>query len=115
LDYRPPDTKVIRAVYERLQSDFGSWLPIRASDELEGTFQLHPQELEDLITDIANHCGRSLEALERNPYYGKLTTVSELIEFLCVQPKAERSDVRNAWIIVGAEDRTWADAETGNG
>jgi hypothetical protein len=75
LDYRRLDTKIVRAVYEGLQGYLGPWLPVRASDYLDQTYCIDWEDLDDLVTEIAGRCGRSMDGWERNPYYGKVSTV----------------------------------------
>jgi hypothetical protein len=89
LNYRRLDTKIIRAVYEGLQGYLGTWFPVRASDDLDQTYRIHREDLDDLAVEIATECGRTDHGWEQNPYYGRVSTVSDLIEFLCALPKAE--------------------------
>jgi hypothetical protein len=35
----------------------------------------------DLLEEISQRTGRSLEGFETNPYYGKITTVRDLVLF----------------------------------
>lgn len=90
LDYRRLDTKIIRAVYEGFQPYLIPAFPIRASDDLDPTYRIDREDLDDLAYGITGRCGRSVDGFEQNPYYGKVSTVSELIEFLCAQPKARK-------------------------
>ncbi len=94
LDYRRLDTKVIRAVYEGLQE----WLrsscpafPVHPSDDIDRDYLMDPEDFEDLVCEIADRLGRSLEGYEWNPHHPKIHTVSGLIEFLCAQPKVSAS------------------------
>jgi hypothetical protein len=91
LDYRRLDTKVIRAVYEALQDVVAPWFPVRASDDLDQIFLIDGEDLSDLAAEIAGRCGRTLDGWERNPYYGKVATVSDLVEFLSALPRAQSS------------------------
>ena len=89
LDYRRLDTKIMRAVYEGVQPYLIPAFPIRASDDLDQTYRIDREDLDELAYEIAGRCGRSVDGFEQNPYYGRVSTVSELIEFLCAQPKAQ--------------------------
>jgi hypothetical protein len=92
LDYRRLDTKVIRAVYETLQDHLRfvcPAFPIRSSDDIVQDLLLDPGVVEDLVCEVADRCGRRLDSYERNPFHQGLYTVSGLIEFLCLQPKAQ--------------------------
>ncbi len=94
LDYRRLDTKVIRAVYEGLQEclQFAHpAFPVRPSDDLERDYLMDAEELEEMVCEIADRLGRSLQGYEKNPHYPKIRTVSGLIEFLCAQPKVSTS------------------------
>jgi hypothetical protein len=88
LDYRRLDTGIIRCVYEQLQRHLGAPVPLRASDRLDHDLHLDPEDLDDLAEAIALQCRRSLDSVQRNPYYDRVTTVGDLIEFLCAQPNA---------------------------
>lgn len=90
LDYRRLDTRIIRAVHEGFQFYLGPGFPVRASDDLDQTYRIDPEDLDDLALEIADRCGRSRDGWERNPYFGRVSTVSDLIEFLCALPKAAK-------------------------
>ncbi len=89
-DCRAVDTWVIRAVFEELQPfcRFGrSTLPLRPTDDLDGDLRIDPEDLEDLAGDIAFRTGRSLEDGVKNPLYGSVKTVSDLVMFFAHQPR----------------------------
>ena len=91
-DYRAVDTWVIRAVFEELQPycNFGRcMLPLRATDDLEDLLRIDPEDLDDLASDMAFRAGRSLEDCDKNPFYGKVKTASDLVLFLVNQPSRE--------------------------
>lgn len=93
-DYRSVDTWVIRAVFEELQPwcRFGSGvMPLRANDQLAGILGIVDEDLDELARDVAHRAGRSLESCSRNPYIGKVKTVSDLVQFLVNQPLKEAS------------------------
>jgi acyl carrier protein len=90
LDYRALDTKVIREVYEQLQT----WLrcgkrpfPVRVADDLHEDYKMDPLDLDDLIVDVAQKTGRDLSDTSKNPYYDRVDTVADVIGFLCSQPR----------------------------
>lgn len=84
-DFRRVDTRVMRAVYEGVQSYVR--FPIRASDHLTKDLRLDDEDLSlDIIPDIAHRTGRSLDGYEANPYYGQADTVGGLVHFLASQP-----------------------------
>ena len=92
LDFRRLDTKVVRAVHNELQELFSfvcPGFPVRSTDYLDRDYKLDPLEVEDLISNLAARCNRSLEHCEKNPHYGKVATVSDLVEFLSNQPCRE--------------------------
>jgi hypothetical protein len=91
LDFRNIDTWVIRAVYEELQEWVSTRklvVPVRPSDRLED-FGIDSEALNlDLGPEIAQRCGRTFDGCERNPYFGKVITVADLVQFFAHQPKA---------------------------
>jgi len=91
-NYRRLDTGVIRAVYEEVQAYIRPEhpaFPLRATDHFEDTLRIDPENVEELISDIAQRCGRSLDDAERNPHWSGLYTVGALVHFLCAQPKTQ--------------------------
>jgi hypothetical protein len=93
-DYRAIDTWVIRAVFEELQFYCrfgGGTLPLRASDDLYNDLCIDPEDLNDLAADMAFRAGRSFEDrdCEKNPHYGKVQTVADLVVFLVNQPRKQ--------------------------
>lgn len=87
-DCRHVDTWIIRAVYEELLSYLDlPGLSLRADDDLHETLQLDGDDLDmDLVSQIAQRTGRSLEKTENNPYYDKVRTVRDLVLFFNHQP-----------------------------
>lgn len=90
-DTRAVDTWVIRAVYEQLQAYLApdhAGFPVRASDVLVKGLLDHADDLDlDLVFEIAQRTGRSLEQTDGNPMYGKVTTVRDLVMFFVAQPQ----------------------------
>lgn len=90
-DTRRVDTSVIRAVYETLQQelDFAHpAFPVRASDTLQ-VLLCDPDDLDMAVApEVGRRAGRSLDDVEANPYYGKVKSVTDLVMFFNVQPKA---------------------------
>ena len=90
-DPKVVDTWIIRAVYEQLQAALPTKenVPIKASDGLFDTLMLDEDDLDlDLVEEIAQRTGRSLEGYESNPYYGKVTTAQNLVLFFNHQARA---------------------------
>ena len=89
-DCRKVDTWIIRAAYEELQSYLrkrGS-LPIRATDHLERDLLIDDEELDWTIAPaIAARTGRSMERGDENPYFGRVTSVADLVMFFDQQPR----------------------------
>lgn len=89
-DYRRMDTWILRAVYEEIQPYChcaGESFPLRSSDRILEDLEIDPEDYEDSVVAIADRSGRSLQACERNPFYGKTNTVSGLVMFLQNQPR----------------------------
>ncbi|MBN8282942.1 hypothetical protein [Zoogloea sp.] len=85
------DTHVVRAVYEELGKILGtsgSKFPLRPTDQLYETsgLNLDPDDLDELLVAIAFRSQRSLENTESNPYYDKVKTVADLVQFVMAQP-----------------------------
>jgi hypothetical protein len=86
---RAVDTRIIRATYEELQKYFSSDVqnfPIRATDSVEKDLRLDEEDLEDVAMEIARRAQRSFENIEKNPLFGKVKTVGDLVLFLNLQP-----------------------------
>lgn len=79
------DTWIVRAVFEQL-SDLVQ-LPIRPTDDLKKDLQIHPDDMDDTAFEIARRAGRSMGDTKKNPMFGKVVTVADLILFLEQQPK----------------------------
>ena len=90
-DARRVDTWVIRAVYERVQQELRPVcpsFPVRASDRLKEDLRLDDDDIDlDILPDVISRTGRSMEDHKRNPLYGKVTTVADLVTFFTAQPK----------------------------
>jgi hypothetical protein len=95
-DCRHTDTWILRAVYEELGRYLaveGHPIPIRADDQcFEGGLKIDREDLDDLGVDAAARSGRSMDDADRNPYYGKVRTVRDLVGFLEHQPRLETSN-----------------------
>ena len=79
------DPWAVRAAYEELQAATG--FPLRPTDTLFQDLRLDEDDLDlDMLPDIANRCGRSLVAPEKNPAT-RVETVHDLIAFLNAQPR----------------------------
>jgi hypothetical protein len=90
LDYRRLDTKIIRAVYNGVRPYLPDGFPVRASDDLDETYCIDRDDMDDMAVEIAERNGRTLDCWEQNPYVGRVRTVSDLIEFLCALPRVTR-------------------------
>ena len=85
------DTHVVRAVYEELGKILGasdSKFPLHPTDQLyeRSGLSLDPDDLDELLVAIAFRSQRSLENTENNPYYDKVKTVADLVQFVMAQP-----------------------------
>jgi len=93
-DYRAIDTWVIRAVFEELQPFCrfdARTLPLRPTDDIYDDLRIDPEDADDLVEVMAFRTGRSFEDQDcaRNPFFGKVQTVSDLVMFLVNQPKKQ--------------------------
>jgi hypothetical protein len=80
---REVDTWVIRAVWDQLDLRF----PVRAEDRLTDDLGMDDVDLDFDMAGVADRCGRSLATPERNPWYGKVETVGDLVRFVAAQPR----------------------------
>lgn len=89
-DCRSIDTWAIRAVYETLQDYMSTpeaLIPIKAEDDLTDVLEIDDEDLDmDLLVEILERTGRSMEGTPSNPYYGKVKTVADLVYFVNAQP-----------------------------
>lgn len=93
-DTRTTDTWVIRAVHQELQAVLHTYapdFPVRASDLIFEDLGLDSDDLEELLRDVAKRSGRLLDASEKNPYYGSVNTVMDVVLFTNAQPKSAQS------------------------
>jgi hypothetical protein len=91
-DVRSTDTWVIRAVYEQLQHQL-RWVyphfPVRATDRFIEDLMLDPDDIDmDVFSDVTLRTGRSRHDFKVNPFYGRVKTAGDLVEFFCAQDKA---------------------------
>lgn len=87
---RQTDTWLIRSVYEELSrylSIDGQPIPVRRRDHCEKDLGIDPEDLDDIARDAAFRARRSMDNCDKNPSYGKVQTVGDLIAFLEYQPR----------------------------
>jgi hypothetical protein len=95
-DCRALDTRIIRAVYEEFQTytlslpDF----PFRASDSIKSDLRIEGEDVDDIGRDIARRLECSMEGAERNPYYGCVETLGDVVEFFRHQCAALSGEAR---------------------
>ncbi len=81
------DTWIVRAVYEGISKERG--VSIRPSDRLEKDLGYGPDDLDEVIHEIAHRAAKNLASTDANPLYGKVITVRDLICFLEYQPRSQ--------------------------
>jgi hypothetical protein len=81
-DCRTIDTWLIRAVYEEFVWSF----PLRPSDRLKEDLRIDGDDLDFGAINIARRAGRCLDGYERNPMYGKIKTLRDVVMFFQHQP-----------------------------
>jgi len=89
-DRRKTDMWILRAVYEELSRFIaigGKAIPVRPADRCEKDLKIDPEDLDDLAVDIAFRARRSMNGGERNPLYGKVEKVADVVTFLEHQPR----------------------------
>jgi hypothetical protein len=85
---------VVRAAFEELQPYFPQQarpFPIQPADRLVDDLHIDPDDIEDIARNIAARAGYSLDYTERNPLYGHVDTVGNLIQFFTHQPKTRNT------------------------
>ena len=94
-EFRKIDTWVIRAVYEQLQNYMASEredFPIRPTDDIFSDLRIDDEEFDmDIVEEISERTGRTLEGAESNKFYGKANIVENLVYFFNEQPKANET------------------------
>lgn len=84
-DCRATDAWIIRAVYEQVQRQLTHVhpaFPVRADDRLKEDLMLDDDDLDlDVAVEVEARTGRSLEDARKNPYFGKVQTVRDLVLF----------------------------------
>ena len=85
-DFRHTDTLVIRAVFERLQVWLGA--PVRRDDDLFAYWDMDALDFDDAVEEISSLTQRPLAGMERNPYYGKVCTPGDMVQFFLLQPRS---------------------------
>ena len=87
LDRHEMDPWIVRATYEELTVHSGrEALPLRPSDRLEADLGMDWEDVDDALQHIASRVGRSLDDTPRNPLYGKVTTIGDIMRFIMLQP-----------------------------
>ena len=94
-DVRKVDPWIIRATYEA----FGRWFdtkqvhfPLRASDAIGDDLKIDPEDVEDLVHEVAQRAGYDISECEANPLYGKVETVGDFVMFFTHQPKTRQAE-----------------------
>ena len=82
-DRRAVDPWILRATWEEFASILS--FPVRATDRVDE--HIHPEDCDDIAEEIAVRAGRSLDDSKRNPMFGRVCTVRDLVLFLQHQPR----------------------------
>lgn len=89
--HQPFDPWVVRAVWDALQAELivdGKPVPIRPTDCIVEDLRLDWEDLDfDIVETIAPRARCSLQDIERNPLYGRVVTVGDLVHLLSSQPR----------------------------
>ena len=71
----------------------GRAVPVRRQDRCEKDLRIDPDDLDDIARDAAFRARRSMEGVEKNPLYGQVQTVGDLVSFLEHQPRIVKREV----------------------
>jgi len=80
---------ILRSVYDELSILLRysrGVVPLRGTDRLHEELRMDAEAIEEVLEDAAQRAGRSLDDTSRNPLYGRLRTVADLVHFLGFQP-----------------------------
>lgn len=87
---REVDPWIIRASYEA----FSAWIgqnehlfPLRASDSIERDLRIDPEDMWDLVLEVAQRAGYDITDWEANPLLGKIETVLDFVLLINHQPR----------------------------
>jgi len=82
-DRRATDPVILRAVYETVQAQMGPpMMPIRAADRFLEDLDLDDDDLDEIYGEAALLACRSTVDAEKNPMWGGVKTVGDLVTFL---------------------------------
>jgi hypothetical protein len=84
-DCRETDTWIVRAVWEEVGGLFR--FPIRRDDRFEEDLRIDSEDLDNLAEAVAQRTGRPLVGYEKNPLFGQVKTVGDLVSFFLHQPQ----------------------------
>jgi hypothetical protein len=94
-DVRKVDPWIIRATYEA----FGRWFdaklvhfPLRASDSIRNDLRIDPEDVENLVHEVAQRAGYDIAECENNPLFGKVETVGDFVMFFTRQPETRQAE-----------------------
>jgi hypothetical protein len=90
-DLRTVDSWIVRAVYEQVQRQLARVhpeFPLHADDLLKEELRLEDDDLDlDVVIEVEERTGRSLDNATSNPYFGKVRTVRDLVLFFQAQAR----------------------------
>ncbi|MES9981735.1 MAG: hypothetical protein ABW107_23740, partial [Candidatus Thiodiazotropha sp. 6PLUC5] len=62
-------------------------LPLKATDDIFELLEIDSEEFDiDILEEVSQRTGRSMENAERNPFYGKVQTLEDLVLYFNEQP-----------------------------
>jgi hypothetical protein len=85
LPARAHDTWIVRAVYEELSSIIRA--PLRPTDNIEKLWGIVDEDLDDVASRVAHRAGRSMDDTRKNPMFGRVVTVADMVLFFEHQAK----------------------------
>jgi len=64
---------------------------LRPTDRLEDDLRIDPNDIDgEMIEEIAERAGYSLDSTRDNPMYGRVQTVGDLVKFITLQPRRDK-------------------------
>jgi hypothetical protein len=92
------DPWVVRATWDALQPYVafrGGRVPIRPGDRLKENYGIDPEDFGDLLLEVADRSGHSVDQDETTPFEGPVDTVGDFVRFVTYHPRRESDRIQS--------------------